>query len=78
MNCCTQKTGRWSKAAGSVASGAIAILLPKCPLCIAAWIAAGTGVAVPAMLAGSVRPVLAMVCIVCVLLMVRAARTMKA
>jgi hypothetical protein len=71
MNCCSNKTGRWTKAAGTVLPGAIAILLPKCPLCIAAWIAAGTGVAVPAMLAGSVRPLLAMVCVASVLLFVR-------
>ncbi len=71
MNCCSHKTGRWTRAAGSVIPAAIAILLPKCPLCIAAWIAAGTGVAVPTILAGSVRPVLAVVCVVSVLLLVR-------
>jgi len=40
----------------------IALLLPKCPLCVAAWIAAGTGVAVPAALAGAIRPGLGIAC----------------
>jgi hypothetical protein len=40
----------------------IAILLPKCPLCLAAWIAASTGVAIPAIFAGSIRPALAIAC----------------
>lgn len=71
MNCCAHRTGRWSQAAGGVVSAAAAILLPKCPLCIAAWLAAGTGVAVPAMLAASVRPVLAVVCIASALLLIR-------
>ena len=54
---------RWLKAAGCVLPGSIAILLPKCPLCVAAWIAAATGVALPAVLAGSLRPALAIVCV---------------
>ena len=53
---------RGLKTAGSTIPGVIALLLPKCPLCLAAWIAAGTGVAVPAALAGSIRPALGIAC----------------
>ena len=69
-NCCSHKTGRWTKAAGSLVPGAIALLAPKCPLCIVAWVAAGTGVALPAMLAGLIRPGLAVVCVVSMVLFV--------
>ena len=62
-NCCSHRKTRRTHAAGGVVSGALAILLPKCPLCVAAWLAAGTGIAVPAVLAGAVRPVLAVVCV---------------
>jgi hypothetical protein len=62
------------KAAGSAVAGVIAILLPKCPLCIAAWIAASTGIALPGVVAGSLRPLLATVCVLTALLLIRRAR----
>ena len=73
-NCCSHRTCRLTKAAGSMIPGAVALLLPKCPLCIVAWVAAGTGVAVPTVLAGSVRPLLAVVCALSVFLFVRRLR----
>lgn len=59
--CCDR---RWRKAGASAISGAAAILLPKCPLCIAAWVAAGTGVALPRVVADGIRPSLWIVCLV--------------
>jgi len=46
------------KAAGCVASGLFAILLPKCPACLAAWIALGTGLGVSTVAAARVRGLL--------------------
>ena len=59
------------KVMGSGLTGAGAILLPKCPLCLAAWIAAGTGFAVPAMVLSSIRPLLVIACVLPTLLMLR-------
>ena len=73
-NCCSHAAGSRTKAAGSLISGALAILLPKCPLCIAGWVAAGTGLAVPTMLAGAVRPALAAVCVLAMFLLIRRRR----
>jgi hypothetical protein len=46
---------RLSAAAGSVMPGAALVLLPKCPLCLAAWLTAVTGVAIPAAAAATMR-----------------------
>jgi len=55
---------RSAKTAGSALPGVLWLLLPKCPLCLAAWITAGTGIALPAVVANSVRPSLAIACVV--------------
>jgi len=34
---------RFSKAAASILPGALLVLLPKCPLCLAAWLTVATG-----------------------------------
>ena len=71
-HCCSDLQGtttvdgplrRCLKAAGSVLPGAAAILLPKCPLCLAAWFAAGTGIVLPAVLIDVIRPFLVIACI---------------
>ncbi len=59
--CCTgggpsrRLARRLSGAAGSLLPGAMLVLLPKCPLCLAAWLTVVTGVAVPAVAAARIR-----------------------
>ena len=59
--CCTGEgpsrrlARRLSGAAASLASGAVLMLLPKCPLCLAAWLTLATGLGVPAAAAARVR-----------------------
>src|SRR5689334_22171089 len=67
------RLGRLAQGAGSLLPGAALILLPKCPLCLAAWIAAGAGVALPAAVIATIRPSLTIVCILSALLLVRRA-----
>jgi hypothetical protein len=62
---CCRGEGRWRRlarrsmeAAVSVLPGAALVLLPKCPMCIAAWLTAASGIAVPAAAAGGVRPMI--------------------
>jgi hypothetical protein len=42
-------------AAASILPGALLVLLPKCPLCLAAWLSVATGIAVPAAAVARVR-----------------------
>ena len=59
--CCTggrpsrRLARRLSAAAASILPGAALLLLPKCPLCVAAWLTLATGVAVPAAAARGLR-----------------------
>ena len=59
--CCTGErrsrrlARRLSAAAASMLPGAVLVLLPKCPLCVAAWLTALTGVGIPAAAAAGVR-----------------------
>lgn len=59
--CCTGETAsrrlarRLSGAAASVLPGAALVLLPKCPLCLAAWLTVVTGIGIPAAAAAHVR-----------------------
>lgn len=52
-----QLVRRFSKAAASILPGALLALLPKCPLCVAAWLTAVTGVGFSASGAAWVRGV---------------------
>ncbi len=56
---------RCCDAAGSVVPAAVLALLPKCPLCIAGWIAAGTGIGVTVSTAASLRTLLLVSCLAC-------------
>src|SRR5277367_4387204 len=64
-NCCKVLRGRrpqhrwWHGTSGCVGSGALLVLLPKCPMCIAAYLTlwAGAGVAMP--VATQLRPMAA-------------------
>ena len=51
--CCTGETAQsrfarpFGKATASIVPGALLVLLPKCPLCLAAWLTLVTGVSFP-------------------------------
>ena len=59
--CCTGEgpsrrlARRLSGAAASILPGAVLVLLPKCPLCLAAWLTVVTGIGVSAAAAAHVR-----------------------
>ena len=67
MNCCypqtEQKSQRkwWRSASGCVGSGTLLVLLPKCPMCIAAYLALWTGASVAMPIATRLRPLLEIV-----------------
>ena len=67
MNCCHVQTeprprrNWWRSAGGSVGSGVLLALLPKCPLCIAAYLALWTGAGVAMPVATRLRPALEIV-----------------
>lgn len=49
---------RLSAAAASTLPGVVLLLLPKCPLCVAAWLTLATGIAIPAAAAKGLRGLL--------------------
>ena len=59
--CCTGEAPsrrlarRRAGAAASMLPGAVLVLLPKCPLCLAAWLTAIAGVGIPAAAVAHVR-----------------------
>ncbi|HEY3456586.1 MAG TPA: hypothetical protein VGK64_18550 [Bryobacteraceae bacterium] len=61
---------RLSRAAASILPGAAVVLLPKCPLCLAAWLTAATGIGFSAAGATWARGALVMFWIAVLLLVV--------
>ena len=55
---------RWRSAGSCVGSGAMLLLLPKCPVCIAAYLAVWTGAGIAAPIAGHLRFVMAVIFVV--------------
>lgn len=62
--CCTGEgrqrrlAGRLSGVAGTMLPGAGLVLLPKCPLCLAAWLTMVTGFSIPAAAASIARGII--------------------
>lgn len=70
MSCCKVQTGRrlqhrwWQGTSGCVGSGALLVLLPKCPMCIVAYLTLWTGAGVAMPVATHLRPMLAILFLV--------------
>lgn len=56
-----RKARRWFGVGGSIGPGAMLLLVPKCPACVAAYLAVWTGAGLAAPVAEYLRPVLAAV-----------------
>jgi hypothetical protein len=65
MSCCKVQAGRrlqhgwWQGTSGCVGSGALLVLLPKCPMCIAAYLTMWSGAGVAMSVATHLRPMMA-------------------
>jgi hypothetical protein len=59
MKCCSRKRVRL---AGAIPSGIALVLLPKCPACIAAYVAAATGLTLTAGSASWLRTTILFLC----------------
>jgi len=76
QQCCVgrgapDRVRRWlSRVAASILSGAVLVLLPKCPLCLAAWLTVATGVSFSATGAAWVRGSIALLWIAAVVVMI--------
>jgi hypothetical protein len=64
--CCPRPRGtplrRGAKITGFLLSGATLVLMPKCPLCLAAWVTLATGIGLSAASATCLRAGLLLVC----------------
>lgn len=73
--CCNN---RISGTAAGILPGALLILLPKCPLCLAAWLTAATGIGITAPGATWLRATLATLTILAAAQLVRRAVSRRA
>jgi hypothetical protein len=75
LSCCKVQTGRrpqhgrWQGTSGCVGSGALLVLLPKCPMCIAAYLTLWTGASVAMPVAMHLRPMMAILFLASVFLL---------
>jgi len=66
--CCEAEASpprRGLRIAGTVIPAAVLVLLPKCPACIGAYLALGTGIGVTLSTAAHLRTLLLVVCVAC-------------
>jgi hypothetical protein len=72
--CCTgggpsrRLARRLSGAAASILPGAVLLFLPKCPLCLAAWLTVVTGIGISAAAAACVRGLIVLFSVAAVVL----------
>jgi hypothetical protein len=61
--CCGRKAAATRCASGGIASTALLVLIPKCPMCVAAYIALVTGVGVSVSTAAHLREGMIVLCV---------------
>lgn len=74
MNCCAVGSGRGVRLRsflGWVFPSCLLMLVPKCPLCIAAYMAAATGIGISVSTAAGIRYALVAACVALIVFAVR-------